>query len=136
MKKIISLKNTVSGLIILFETILFSLPLKVARADLWQDVQNKLQPVSTVYGTPGQPQDPRTVVMRTISYALGFLGVIFILLIIYAGFLWMTAAGNEEKVEKAKKIISRAAIGLAIVLIALAVTYFVFGVILSGTGAV
>ena len=60
-----------------------------------------------------------------ISVVIGLLGVIFLILTIYGGFLWMTAAGNEKQVEKAKNIISRAAIGVVIVLAAYAVTYFI-----------
>jgi hypothetical protein len=61
-----------------------------------------------------------------IKMVLGFLGVIFVVLIIYAGFLWMTAAGNEENIAKAKKIMAGAIIGTAIVLSAYAITVFIF----------
>ena len=60
-----------------------------------------------------------------ISILLAFLGVIFIVLIIYGGFLWMTAGGNEDQVGRAKKFISNATIGLVIVLFSYALTYFV-----------
>ncbi len=56
---------------------------------------------------------------------LSFLAVIFIVLIIYGGFMWMTAAGSENKVSKAKKIISDATIGLGVVVLAYAITWFV-----------
>src|SRR3989338_1313164 len=42
-------------------------------------------------------------VVRIINFFLSLLGTILIVLIFYAGFLWMTAAGNEEQVEKAQK---------------------------------
>jgi len=45
---------------------------------------------------------------------LGLLGVIFIILIIYGGFLWMTAGGEEERITKARRTISRSIIGLLI----------------------
>jgi|WetSurMetagenome_2_1015567.scaffolds.fasta_scaffold182537_2 hypothetical protein len=61
-----------------------------------------------------------------IQAILGLLGIIFIALLIYAGFQWMTAEGNEEKVEKAKGTIMRAVIGLIIVIAAYSITYFVF----------
>jgi hypothetical protein len=61
-----------------------------------------------------------------ITAILGLLGLIFVVLLVYAGFQWMTAEGNEEKVEKAKGTITRAVIGLAIVIAAYAITYFVF----------
>jgi len=57
---------------------------------------------------------------------LSLLGVIFIILILIAGYKWMTAAGNEEKVKEAKDTIRRAIIGLLIVVSAYAITHFVF----------
>lgn len=50
-----------------------------------------------------------------ISIVLSFVGIIFLLLTIYGGYLWMTAAGNEEQISKAKKIITAAIIGLIII---------------------
>jgi cytochrome bd-type quinol oxidase subunit 2 len=55
---------------------------------------------------------------------LGFLGVIFLLLMIYAGYTWMMARGNEAEVDKAKKMIESAIIGLVVVLAAYAITLF------------
>lgn len=66
------------------------------------------------------------VIASYISGFLSILGIIFIILIIFAGFRWMNAAGNEEKVEKARDTIIRASIGLAIIIAAYAITYFVF----------
>lgn len=69
-----------------------------------------------------------------IGTALSFVGVIFFLLILYAGFLWMTAFGNEEKVTTSKSIMEHAAIGLIIVLSAYAISKFVFGSLPGGGG--
>lgn len=60
-----------------------------------------------------------------ISAALTLVGLIFLVLMIYGGYLWMTARGEEEKVDKAKKIITAAIIGLVVVLSAYAITYFI-----------
>ncbi len=62
-----------------------------------------------------------TIIQATLS----FLGVIFFLLMIYGGFLWMTAKGNEQQVDKAKNLITAAIIGLIIVVAAYAISYFV-----------
>ncbi len=78
---------------------------------------------------------PEMVAGRIISTLLTFLGIVFFLLIIYGGFMWMTAAGNEEQVEKAKKIIIRATIGLLVVLMALTITYFVLRELVLATTA-
>ena len=61
---------------------------------------------------------------KFIGAGLAFLGVIFLILIIYGGFSWMTARGNEQEVTKAQGLIQQAVIGLIIVLMAYAVTAF------------
>ncbi len=60
-----------------------------------------------------------------IGVALGFIGLLFFILIIYAGFLWMTAGGNEQKVDKAITLVTEAAVGLIIVAGAYLITRFV-----------
>jgi hypothetical protein len=69
-----------------------------------------------------------------IETLLGLLGIIFVVLMIYAGVQWMTAEGNEEKVEKAKGTIVRAIIGLAIIIAAYSITYFVFNALNGAAG--
>lgn len=66
-----------------------------------------------------------TQVGSIIGLILSFIGVIFLVLMIYAGISWMTAAGNQEKVTKAKDLIINAIIGLIIVLAAYAITSFI-----------
>lgn len=60
-----------------------------------------------------------------IGILLSFMGVIFLGLIIYAGMMWMTAQGNEQKVTQAKDMIANAIIGLIVVLGAYALTAFI-----------
>lgn len=61
-----------------------------------------------------------------IQLILSFLATIFLILVIIAGFKWMTAGGNQETVTKASKSLKDAVIGLIIVLAAYAITWFVF----------
>ena len=65
---------------------------------------------------------------------LSFLGVIFFVLMIYGGFMWMTARGNETQVEDAKKIITRATIGLLVIMVAHAITWFIISQLSETTG--
>lgn len=71
------------------------------------------------------------VVGDIIGVALSFLGVIFLVLIIYAGFLWMTAQGNPKTVEKAKEILNNAIIGLVILVTAGVISMFVIDSVLE-----
>jgi len=81
-----------------------------------------------------EPQAPEIVVGQIIRYVLAFIGVIFLILVIYGGFMWMTAAGNEEKIRKAKVLITSAVIGLVIILGAEAITAYILTKLLSTTG--
>ena len=62
---------------------------------------------------------------RYIKVALSLSGTIFLVLTVYAGFLWMTASGNEEQVTKATGILKMAVIGLVITLGSFSITVFV-----------
>ncbi len=69
--------------------------------------------------------DLKKAVLNTLNLVLGLLTLVAVIMIIFGGFIWLTAAGNEEKVERAKKVISAAVIGLIIVLLSWAVVIFV-----------
>ncbi|MCK4745131.1 hypothetical protein KAS41_03640 [Candidatus Parcubacteria bacterium] len=69
-----------------------------------------------------------------INVVLGFLAVIFVVLIIYGGFVWMTARGSEEKVGDARKIIVNSSLGLAVVMLAYLITWFVVYQLGKATG--
>ena len=78
-------------------------------------------------------QDARVIAMYIIKNILGVLGIIFIIITLYAGFLWMTAGGNDEKVSEAKKWLTRSVIGLAIILSAYSITTFVINSLIDAT---
>ena len=77
-----------------------------------------------------EQRDPIQIISTIINAFLGLLGIIFVILMLYAGFLWMTAAGNEEKVSQAKKLIMSAVIGIVIVMSAYAIASFVIGAVM------
>ncbi|MBU1164519.1 hypothetical protein KKA15_03085 [Patescibacteria group bacterium] len=60
--------------------------------------------------------DFTTSALGLINILLGFLGVFFIILIIYGGYLWMDARGREEQIDKGKKILIAAFIGIVIII--------------------
>lgn len=71
---------------------------------------------------------------RFISVFLSLIGVIFVVLAFYAGFLWFTAQGDAAKVDKAKTLLTQATVGLMIVVFAYAITYFVVENLSEGPG--
>lgn len=85
---------------------------------------------NTVLGT----SDIRVIIARIIYVALGILGVIVLGIIIYAGFLWMTAGGDDDKVAQAKKWIFNGVVGLVIILSSYALTAFIIGKLVGAIG--
>lgn len=66
------------------------------------------------------------VIGKYLGIVLSFVGILFLMLMIYGGYMWMTAAGNDQQVDKAKTIITNAVIGIAVVVSAYGITQFVF----------
>lgn len=70
-----------------------------------------------------------------ISVLLGFLGILAVLLVLWGGFIWMTAAGDDAKIDKAKKLIVSGIIGIVIIFSAWAIANFVITQLANATGA-
>jgi hypothetical protein len=71
------------------------------------------------------PADTDTIpglIGTIVSIAIGFVGAIFFILVIYSGIQWMTAGGNDEKVKKARSRLVNAIIGLAVTVSAYFIT--------------
>lgn len=77
----------------------------------------------TVYGT-ATPPAPAVYIANLIKALLALLGVVFVCLLIYGGYFYLTALGNPEKAGKGKNTIVAAVIGLAIILSGYTITYF------------
>jgi hypothetical protein len=78
-----------------------------------------------IYGTDTEPLHIEDIIGRLVQILLSFVGIIFIILIVMGGVQWMTAGGNEQRLEKAKKRITQAAIGLAIVVAAYVIAFWI-----------
>jgi len=119
-----------------FFTILFGIiilsPISVLAAPT--GIGSALGNLGKVNKTTGLSSDISTSLGTVINTALSLVGTIFLGLMIYAGILWMTAQGNDDKVQKAKDIIIAAIIGLAVTMSAYAITYFVTNRLTGGAG--
>lgn len=80
-------------------------------------------------------EDPRVLIARIIRVFIGVLGAVALILVLYGGFLYMTAGGSDDKVTKAKKVLINAAIGLLIILSSYAIVSFIINSLLDATGA-
>jgi len=73
----------------------------------------------------GAAATPEYYVGLILSIFFSLLGLIFMILTIYAGIKWMTAQGNNSQIEEAKDTLTRAIIGLIICIVAYGITFFV-----------
>ncbi|MEA3464136.1 MAG: hypothetical protein U9R14_03625 [Patescibacteria group bacterium] len=125
-------------------SVLFMAQIVVAQAvladDLWDTVKDG--GLGTIgqeaYGTGGDEpqQNVQEIMARVIAVSLGLLGIIFTSLIVLAGYKWMIASGNEDKISEAKDQLKAGIIGLLIILAAYAIAHLVLNkIIFATTGA-
>lgn len=97
-----------------------------------------LTPLFDAAGSKGAGYDtsvtgPEKMISTIITTVLSFIGVIFLVLAIYGGFIWMMARGNEEEVTKAKNIIQNAIIGLVVVIAAYGISWYIINALGAAT---
>jgi len=76
--------------------------------------------------------DVASAIGGLVASALAFVGVIFFILVLYAGFTWMLARGDSGKIDKAKTVLEDAVIGMLLVSAAYAIANFMFGTVVGG----
>lgn len=91
-----------------------------------------VQTVADAAGVNGTT-DLFTIIGNILNIVFAILGILLLAYLVYAGYLWMTAAGNPEQVDKARSYIKNAIIGLVIVVSSFAVSRFILG-LLGGMG--
>lgn len=69
----------------------------------------------------------RGIILTIINFFLTFLGLLAVIMVIYGGFLYVSSAGNEENVNKAKKILIYAVIGIIVIIISFALINTLLG---------
>ncbi len=77
--------------------------------------------------------DIRSTAARIINVALGFLGIIAVVIVLIGGFQYMISGGNDTKTAEARQLIFAGIIGLAIILSAWAITSFVISRLIGAT---
>lgn len=123
----ITKKKILSFLIIIFSFSVFfvaSPPLIEVQAQDLITTQEGMSEIRSTYGGKN-PDDIRIIAVKMIILVLQFLGILVLVLILFAGFQWMTSAGNEEKIGKAKKLLINALIGLVIILVSWTIARYV-----------
>lgn len=100
-----------------------------AKLDLWGGQKDAVTN-SLGLGT----KDIRATIASIINVALGLLGIVAVVIVLIGGFKWMTAGGEQGKVDEAKKLITSGIIGLAIIVSAYAIAQFVVDSLMQATG--
>jgi hypothetical protein len=80
-------------------------------------------------------KDPRMVIASAIRIIMGFLGIVAVIIILWGGFQWMTAGGNDDQIGEARKIIMAGVIGLLIILSAFGIATFVVENLVTATNS-
>lgn len=67
------------------------------------------------------------LILTIVDYFLGFLGLLAVIMVIYGGVTYVSSAGNDEAVGKAKKIIMYALIGIVIIMLSFVAVNAILG---------
>lgn len=110
-------------------------PLTVGYAGVLDESIGKLDATGKAANLGGTKDLP-TLVGNIINVLTGTMGIVFVILVIYAGVLYMTASGDNDKVKKAKTLLTQAVIGMIILVSAYAIASFVLGQLQGATTAV
>ncbi len=98
------------------------------------EAQTDLTTVGTAIGTDATTNTLPELIGNIIAVLLSVLGIIFVVLVVYAGFLYLTAAGDDTKVKKAKTLLTQSVIGLIIIVAAYAIAAFVIDALTDVAG--
>jgi mannose/fructose/N-acetylgalactosamine-specific phosphotransferase system component IID len=112
-------------LISTFALVIFVLTVTSSLAAEDLNLTGRLSTVGEAAGFGDKAPNLATTLGQIIRGFLSLLGVVFMAYIIYGGYQWMMARGNEEQLTKAKAVIRGSIIGLIIVLAAYAITSYV-----------
>src|SRR5437588_415682 len=96
-------------------------------ADTFQNVIGIItppDPVATIANQPGV-QGTQTIVTNLVTLALTVAGVVFLFMIIWGGFQWLTSGGDKESVKKAQGRLITAFIGIGVIMLAFVITHVV-----------
>jgi len=99
--------------------------------------QGGLQPPSAEGYDPTLTQQTnlRDFIVNAVNFVLGFLGLVAVVMIIYGGFMYVTAGGAEEQTTKGKKSVMYAVVGIVIILISFALVNTIIKGVGKGTDA-
>ncbi len=127
-KKITATLIMINFIVVIAFTLAIPASVNAGQVDLWGGQENN---IAAEIGLGSR--DPRLIAASVINVILGFLGIIAVVIVLIAGFKWMTSAGNEEQVTQAKKMLTSGMIGLILVLASWGLSKFVVDLLYNST---
>lgn len=119
-----------------FLVIIFLLRTDPALADFRDTLNQQTQAAAGSEGAGfATAEDPRIIAVNVIRILLSFIGTLFLAYTVYAGYMWMTSAGDEGKIDKAKSTLRTAVIGVLVILGSYTITTLVSRSLLNVTTA-
>ncbi|QQS59005.1 PKD domain-containing protein [Candidatus Peregrinibacteria bacterium] len=102
----------------------------------------KLPGENNTFAPPNQEDVPvelnnndfRAQVLKITNYFLGFVGLIAVVALVFFGFLWITAGGNDDQIDRGKKGIIWVALGIILILLSWAIVSFLVGTTANAAG--
>jgi len=120
-------------LVVIMMVTVLSFAFAVDAQNVFQDASSNLDTSGKQAFGEGTQSDLPTLVGNIINGFLMVLGILLTLIIIRGGYMYMTAGGNTDQVDKAKKWIVNGVIGLVLILLAFAISTFVLNNLVQAT---
>lgn len=128
------MKSKIIVFLMILISVFYVLP---CSANLSEDVNKKLDPFASQSGIKNENNADITVsqyIGKIVTAVLSFVGVIFFVLVLWGGFLWMTAHGKSDQVDQATTIIIQATVGIAVIMCAYVITLLVVQAVGKASG--
>lgn len=117
----------IGGIFLLLGTLAASsAPVTFAQTRAGQTVLEGVDVAGEKAGFKKERTDVNSIIANFVNVLISISGIIFLLIVVYGGFLYMTAGGDEAKIKKAKSMLTSGVIGLIIITAAFGISLFVF----------
>jgi len=126
------MKKLLFLVILIVPVLLFSFPALASTA--LDTVMGSVTATGTSAGLNSEPQSFQDLLVGTINVVLGLLGIVALGFIVYAGILYASSMGEKDKVEKGRKTLTYAIIGMVLIIAAYAITNYLLSAIITFAG--
>ncbi len=112
-----------------FLAVVFMVPAQIAYGDVVNSVVGPTTETNNAikiqYPAVDKIKHPAVIAKNIIYVIDGILGILMVILLTYGGFIWMTAAGDSKKTDKARDLMQQSIVGLIIIIATWALAWFI-----------